>query len=186
MLNPVVPMPMYSIENSSNDSNADRFDRLYGEHADAIFRFIAGMLSHGSDCDDCFQETWMKVHRALPRYRAQSGSDLPWLCTIARNVVYDWFRKHGRLTTANRPEDRIIQDQPDQRLVAQEEDAAIQAAIQSISPKVREVYLLRIEQGLSYKEISAITGEPTTRLMGRMQVAKQQLTAAWQQWREQS
>jgi RNA polymerase sigma-70 factor (ECF subfamily) len=49
---------------------------------------------------------------------------------------------------------------PEGELLAKESDERLQSALAALSPKYREVFLLRQSEGLSYQGIAEVTGLP--------------------------
>ena len=58
---------------------------LVRRHATWMQALLRGMLPVAADVDDVFQETWMRVIRAAPRYRG--GMVKPYLATVARSAA---------------------------------------------------------------------------------------------------
>jgi RNA polymerase sigma factor (sigma-70 family) len=99
--------------------------------------------------------------------------------TIVRNTAYTWLRK-------NRPSAVFAVDDlegveaaqantgdpdretPETTLIAKADAACLQAAIAALPTSYRETLILRDVQGLSYREISEVTGVPIGTVMSRL------------------
>ena len=159
------------------------FDEVYRQHADQLFAFIRSMLREQADADDCFQQTWMSIYKALPRYQ-ETGQLRAWLFQIARRSVYDFLRRRREWQSfEDEAVDVISDDDPLEQLQAAELQEHLDAAIAGLSPKLRSVFLLRTQQGLSFNEIAEILEEPRNRLLARMHLANKQLTQSIIQFR---
>jgi len=79
---------------SSNDPRA--VDCLYRRHGRAVEKAVAGGLVHPSlaEVEDLAQEVWIAAldPRRLSQWRGGTPSLLPWLRSIARNKVKDYYR----------------------------------------------------------------------------------------------
>lgn len=106
---------------------------------------------------DAVQETFVRL------WRSDVGSDdariAGWLFSVCHNVCVDAMRRSARLQRADAMADgpRSATD-PAQRLEAQDGLAAFLAVYEALPESQREVLALKLQEGLSYKEIAARTG----------------------------
>jgi RNA polymerase sigma-70 factor (ECF subfamily) len=71
------------------------FDQFYRRNHELIFRFLVARLRNRADAEEAFQETFLRVHRAIMSYDP-SQQALPWVFTIARNVALDALKRARR------------------------------------------------------------------------------------------
>lgn len=130
-----------------------------------LLQYADRLLGDAETAGDVVQETFLRMIRALPRYRPQAKFST-WLYTIAGNLARDAVRSRNLRADRLRP---IDEDERDGELGGPPEavvDAALQQvqladirrALASLSPDHREVVILHYYQGLSYKEIATVTG----------------------------
>jgi RNA polymerase sigma-70 factor, ECF subfamily len=131
---------------------------LVGRHADALARFVRS-VGERSDADDVVQDTFVRAFGSLDTFRGES-SLRTWLFTIARRLLVDRRRMERR-----RPEgrevmegDATVEHDALDGMVADETEGRVREAIETLTPMQREVFSLRVGQGVSYREIAAITG----------------------------
>lgn len=129
-------------------------------HAPAVSRFVAS-LGPSSDPAELVQDTFVRAFSALDRWRADA-SLRSWLFTIARRLVLDQ-RRAGRRERAHVPIDDaaaelVSADDVLGGVVADESEARVRQAVGRLSPTQREVFLLRVVEGLSYREIAGVAG----------------------------
>lgn len=83
--------------------NYAAFECLYQRHSGRVFEYLRAKVSP-QGARDLLQEVFLKVHRARMQYSSQYPF-LPWLFTISRNAVVDFYRssemKNSRLTTSS-------------------------------------------------------------------------------------
>lgn len=158
-------------------------DRIIDRHGGRLFAYLVRLTGSREMAEDAYQDTFLKVIRAAPRYRQQSSFQA-WLYTIARNTVIDMTRREkyrdaisldapaGNENETPRVE-TVASNSPDpeQNLVASEMARVLEEAIASLSPEQREVFLLREKSGLSFKEVSLVTGAPLNTVKTRMHYA---------------
>src|SRR5690606_1120039 len=78
------------------DGDDSVFDQLYELMAPKLFRFCLRLTMRAAEAEDCFQETFLKLHRARGTYAGGAGA-LPWAFAIARSVYLTrlrYWRRH--------------------------------------------------------------------------------------------
>lgn len=71
------------------------FQVLYERYARQVYAFLLGYLKDPHLAEDVTQETFVRVWRALPRYREQ-GQFRAWLFRIARRLAIDAERRQRK------------------------------------------------------------------------------------------
>jgi RNA polymerase sigma-70 factor (ECF subfamily) len=125
-------------------------------HAEALARFAA-RLGITQDVDELVQDTFVRAFGALDSFRADS-SLRTWLFTIERRLVIDRRRSQGRRGTEVDVEDEQLASGYNalDTLVADEASQRVHAALAQLTRLQRDVFLLRVQEGRSYKEIAEI------------------------------
>jgi RNA polymerase sigma-70 factor (ECF subfamily) len=120
------------------------------------------------------QETFLQLWLHRDRYRPERPFRV-FLFTVATNRSRNhnrwWRRRYRSGTSAVAPEHAEIPlGDPDQldELLARERRRRVVEALGVLSPRLREVVLLRFEQGLDYTEIAAIVGRPEATIRTRI------------------
>ncbi len=147
----------------SGDASAYRL--LVEHHQGAIARLVSRLLGpDDAGLDDVIQDVFVRAYFALDRFRGQAAFRT-WLTRIAVNRCRDEQRRTQRRwvltqTLAQRvsmyqeavqePPRDALEDTPDE--VGQQ----VQAAVASLSDKLREVVTLKDLEGYSYEEVSRI------------------------------
>jgi len=159
--------------------NAEALGRLVERYRRPLFGFILNMTEGRQDADELFQETWFRAIRAIDTYRDHKL--LSWLFRIAHNLVIDRARKARPVAEAPRDADRP-EDDPVNRLpdTAVRPDAGahgrdlgerIRRAAATLPAEQREVFWLRMNANLAFKEIARLQGTSINTALGRMQYA---------------
>lgn len=132
--------------------------KLVERHAPAVARFAATSGERDS-VDEVVQDTFVRAFAAIDSFRGESAFRT-WLFTIARRLILDRRRSERRSRNVSSVEegDAVTQFDALDSMVADESLVRVRRAMESLSPRQREVFTLRVEQGLSYKEIAEITG----------------------------
>jgi RNA polymerase sigma-70 factor, ECF subfamily len=146
--------------------------RIHTRRVYAIcFRFT------GSDhkAQDLTQEVFLRVFRSLKNFRAGEGSFSVWLGRLARNLLIDDYRKNKLDRASDSLEDRlpVIETtasaaRTDGMLAGREASEMLQAALQKLSPELRETVILRDLEELEYREIAQVLEIPEGTVKSRL------------------
>lgn len=174
----------------AQDSDHDMLDRyrrgdlaalgdLVEQYRRPLFSFILKMTEGREDAEEIFQEVWLRVIKHQQRYRAKSFKS--WLFRITHNLVIDRARKRRPIVDLQgRAEDgedvfetRVEDPGPrvDQGLAGRELGERIASAVRELPDEQREVFLMRMEADLPFKEIARIQGTSINTALGRMHYA---------------
>lgn len=155
------------------------FERLYGEHAQGLFGFLAYRTGDRALAEDLVAETFeaaLKAHRGFDRRRA---SERTWLYAIALNRLRDHARRRG---AEHRAMERIgaFEDPPtasagDAGFERLEDRDRLAHAMAALSDEERECIALRFGGDLTLKEIAHALGERMTTVEGRVYRALRKL-----------
>jgi RNA polymerase sigma-70 factor (ECF subfamily) len=155
------------------------FDQIVREHGRALFCRASRLTRRQFDAWDLVQDT---IERALSR----PSPELPvakirsWLFVIMQNIYVDRCRAAGRRRFVALSDDMMIQDgddaesMPAWRSVDLED---VHACLDRLDPRLREAYLLQVEQGLSLGAIAERLGTPVATVGTRLFRARRRLRA---------
>lgn len=161
------------------NGNERSLEILILRHKQRIFSFIYSKVQDRDVADDIFQDTFIKVINTLKlgKYN-EEGKFLPWTMRIAHNLVIDFFRKGNRMPTfQNTDEFDIFSVLSDQTLSAESElikkqiHSDVRKLVDELPDDQREVLMMRIFKGMSFKEISDQTDVSINTALGRMRYA---------------
>jgi len=140
----------------SGDSRAAT--QLVARHADALARFAASS-GEREEIGELVQDTFVRAFGSLDSFRGES-SLRTWLLTIERRLMLDRRRAEMRQKTMVPIEDVDAATGYDalDEMLADEAETMVRRAVEALSPMQREVFTMRVEQGLSYNEIAAVVG----------------------------
>jgi RNA polymerase sigma-70 factor (ECF subfamily) len=127
---------------------------LVERHADALARFAASQGVR-DEVDELVQDTFVRAFAAIESFRADS-SFRTWLFTIERRLILDRRRAQRRRKDDTEVDERDAATAYDalDTIVADEMGQRIRNAVAKLSPMQRDVFTLRVTEGLSYKEIA--------------------------------
>lgn len=171
--------------------DADAFEVLVTRHSRGLYNFLLRSVHAPARAEELLQEVLLRVIRSKDRYR-RSARFTTWVYTIARNLCVDEsrrarFRDHesldaplrGRrahdsstsllstLATSDLPPD-LGADAPRLR-------ARLNGAVLRLPSDQREVFLMRLMAGMSFREIGETVGAPENTVKSRMRYALDKL-----------
>jgi RNA polymerase sigma-70 factor (ECF subfamily) len=132
--------------------------QLVARHADALARFAAS-LGERDEIDELVQDTFVRAFGSIDSFRGES-SLRTWLFTIQRRLLVDRRRSSRR----RRSEVQVQEDDVATEytaldgVVADETERRLMGVLGRLSPMQREVFSLRVSEGLSYREIADVLG----------------------------
>jgi RNA polymerase sigma-70 factor (ECF subfamily) len=158
----------------------EAFERLVREYGDRIYRFVK-RLAGERPAEDLMQEVFIRVHRSIESYRPE-GRFESWLFTIASNLCIDHARRRKPEATVSELGGDLGRDsftaasrEPLESMENEERRRAILTAVDRLPFEQRQVFLLREEAGMSFREIAQLTGCPLNTALGRMHYAMEAL-----------
>lgn len=150
---------------------AEKFDKLYRDHVDVIYRFANRLCGETEAAKDLVQETFLNAYRGFNKFRGDAQIST-WLYTIASRACLRMRRKRkGAPERELSLEDFIPTSEgefrlqipvdglsPEEALQNKELRQALDAAIDKLPKKYKMVLVLRDMEGLSAKEVGTIMG----------------------------
>ena len=146
------------------------FAELVETYYARCLRFALHMLANRDDAEEAVQDTFIRVHRALPTYEEREAFE-PWLFRILANrcrTAGGRARRHSDLFEYGDVPDRPSGRAEDEAFAWRE---AIQGALAALPPEQREAFLLRHVEDLSYEDIASATGARISALKMRVKRA---------------
>jgi RNA polymerase sigma-70 factor, ECF subfamily len=140
-------------------------ERLLAEIQPLVLRYCRGRLGRQEtvigSADDVAQEVCLAVVSALPHYTIKGLSFRAFVYGIAAHKVTDAFRAIGRNRSepmAELPDTQLVLDGPEQRVLAAELVQRLGGLLHCLTPRQRDVLVLRVAVGLSAEETAKAVG----------------------------
>lgn len=160
------------------------FEELVTKYQNPVVVFCRRMLGSQQEAEDIAQECFIRLYRSLPRLKPKAKFST-FLFGIARNLSLNEIRnskRRGRDKAESLTQDdsteRNIEDKklsPRRVLRLHEIEDVLEKAISQLSPKFREVMLLREFQGMDYETIAGVLKCRKGTVKSRLARAREQL-----------
>lgn len=145
------------------------FERLYEEHAQAVYGFLSYRTGDRVLAEDLLADTFERAYRARGRFDRRKASEKTWIYAIALNCLRDHVRRVG---AEERAVERVAVGM--QVGTGGEAEEAVHArdwlerGLAGLSAEEREAVALRYGADLSVPEIAKLLGEKLTTVEGRV------------------
>lgn len=161
--------------------------KLLDRYRRPLYAVLLRMVSSPSEADDLFQEVWLKVIRNAGEFRRQSFKG--WVFRITHNLLIDTARCRKKTVSLDAPGERDGEMAVGERMAAagvgvreqvdgHEAGHRIAKAVASLPEDQREVFMLRTEADMTFRDIARIQGVSINTALARMQYAIEKLQRA--------
>ena len=143
------------------------FEQIVRRYQRKVYRVLLLMLKNPDDADNMTQECFLRAYTSRQSFRGECSVQT-WLMRIALNLARDHIRNRragfwkrllriddGSVIAAER-EPVSVKASPERGMLAREELDAVWLAVENLSPRQKEVFILRFAQEMELKEIAAV------------------------------
>lgn len=165
------------------------FDALVRRYQRKVYFLAIRMVKNHDAADDVAQETFIKAYNALDSFKL-GCSFFTWLYRICVNLSINHLKRGRRIMTESsfREEARPLERpaagaDPAGCMEMAELGERIEAAIDSLSPKYKAVFVLRIYEDMSYEEIAESLDISVGTVMSRLFRAREKMQEMLEEYR---
>ncbi len=159
------------------------FDRIVDLHRKQIYGLAYQLTGNHEDADDISQEVFIRAYRSIGKFGGKSKLST-WLYRIAVNLSINHLKKESRHAHIL-PNEEILGSKVDslisswtsplEDVEAKELAQQVKEAIESLPAEEKVIFILRVHQELSYKEIARTLNCPIGTVMSRLNRARRRL-----------
>jgi RNA polymerase sigma-70 factor (ECF subfamily) len=133
------------------------FEAVYAEHKENVWKLVSRYVFSREDREDLFQEVFLNIHNALPRFRGDSSIGT-WIYRVAANSAVNHLKKRDRRR-------KVINVLSSLRIIETEElpatnETALEKPLAKLNPRQRLIVILSDVEEKKLNEIAAIMGLP--------------------------
>ena len=152
------------------------WEELIKNNTKRVYSICYRFTNKDSEAQDLTQEVFLRIFKTLGSFRSGEGSFVVWLTRLTRNLLVDHYRrtKSDRVTDALEDKLGVLEERTSQyartdgMLAGREAGELLQAALQKLSPELREAVILRDLQELEYREIAKVLDVPEGTVKSRL------------------
>ena len=165
----------------SGANQLPNFEQVFLPHLDAAYNLARWLTHNEQNAQDVVQEAYLRALRFFPSFRGDNAR--AWLMKIVRNTCFNWLHANRPLQEAAEFDENLFPPDscalnPEEAVLQNDSNALLRKALEKLPPNYREVLILRELEGMSYKEISDITGMPAGTVMSSLSRARSRLRQA--------
>jgi len=146
---------------SGSMERAGQMEAIVAEHETALLRYAARIVNNAATAEDVVQNVFIKLFRQWQEGTRPTDKLKGWLYRVTHNEAVDQVRRESRLRVLHEKDaEENMPNCPDGRNCpagTDERRELVLRHLKSLKPREQQVVLLRLEEGLSYKEIAEIT-----------------------------
>lgn len=143
---------------SSQQGDREAFGKLYDHFAKKIYNYLYYRTYRRALSEDLTSLTFLKALEKLGTFKPDRGTFSAWLYRIAHNALMDHFReKKGQVSLDDVKEiagKSDVESDAENRLKWQK----LEPFLKKMSSRERDIILMRVWDGLSYREIGEVLG----------------------------
>ncbi len=154
--------------------NGDRaaFEEQFEIYQPRLKYYVRRLESGGANVDDICQDIWLRVFKKIHKLKDAQSFGV-WLYRIARNKVYDGFRRKDRFVRL--PEEEYPVQVSDEPVFDAGDGEKLHRALNELKPYHREVLTLCFIEQMSYQSIADVIGCSIGTVRSRIFYAKRSL-----------
>jgi RNA polymerase sigma-70 factor, ECF subfamily len=138
-----------------SDEADQAFSELYARYSSAVYAYCLRVMGDRDQAADVFQDTFVRFYRSAERHSSLDNVK-GYLLTISRNLC---LNEKKRASAQNLSFDEELYNPGMSRQSERNEMLdLIQTALDLLPHDMREAFVLREYQGLSYKEMTEVLG----------------------------
>jgi RNA polymerase sigma-70 factor (ECF subfamily) len=177
---PSVQTPDEILVQRARERDPSAREELFQRYRTDAYRVAYRLLGHEQDAMDVVQESLIKAFLGLNEFDGRSGFRY-WFLRIVGNTSLDWGRRRKRRPTLSIGQDSSsalepsLLDDPARPLYRDDLRRALERALGTLSPRIRETFVLFAELGMTYREIADVQKIPIGTVMSRINAAREKL-----------
>ena len=164
----------------ARDGNLFAFDEIVKRYQRRVYATAVRIVRRHDVADDVVQEAFLRAHQALGRFDLARPFG-PWICRIAANLAVNHVRSPQAREEAlpeTHAETPVPGGSPLVGVLETEARSELARALDGLSADQRAVFVLRVFEELSYKEIAEALEISIGTVMSRLSRARERLRVA--------
>ena len=161
----------------AKNGDRDAFGELFRKYEKRVFRVARRMCGSDDEAWDITQDAFIRAMQAMDRYDTQYRF-FTWIYRITTNLAINYAKKKMRRHEVHFEEaysaegQQVIEDNVADRAAGEQLLGAVSKAVDKLTPVLKAVFVLRIDQQLSYSEIAESLDIALGTVMSRLNRAR--------------
>ena len=159
------------------------WEELVRQHTRQVYGLCFRFTNSAQEAQDLTQDVFLRVFKTIKTFRSAEGSFHTWLARVTRNLLIDNYRRtrQDRVTDSIENQLPLLEQsipsssRPEGAVVMREQGEILQAALEKLSPELRETVILRDLQEMEYREIALVLEIPEGTVKSRLNRGRAEL-----------
>lgn len=170
----------WELISSYRAGNTEGFKEFYKKHSRALYFYVLSLVRDRETAEELVQDTFLAVIRHVDQL--QKRADLrPYLVRTSRNHALDFLRHRLRTKKVLKALASDLsyrsRSEPDDSIETHENEQQLVSVLRRLSDEQREVVVLRNLVGMTFQEITEVTGSPLGSVASRYRYGMEKLRA---------
>ncbi len=148
------------------------FEKLFIDNRDFIFKYLMKLTKDSSLAEELTQETFFRAYMNYSSLRDKEKASV-WLCQIAKNTYFAVYNENKK---RNSYENDLSDENVEDAFIQKEISREALACLHQLEEPYKEVFMLSVFGGFSFKEISSLFGKSESWARVTFYRAKQKLS----------
>ncbi|NQU17155.1 MAG: RNA polymerase sigma factor [Candidatus Saganbacteria bacterium] len=150
------------------------FHEVYNNHQKLVWNLISRFVFTKEDREDLFQDVFIKIHKALPKFKGESKIET-WIYRITINTGINYAKKQQRQRFLGDllRKSGIVRDKEEDISQKVETGNSLLKPLESLNPKQRMIILLAEVQEMNLVEIAEHMKIPVGTVKSNLHRAKE-------------
>ncbi len=144
---------------AEGSSGEQSIEEVMEQYQSQLLRYATRVLNNAEAAQDVVQDAFVRLYRNWKKVQGRGVPIKGWLYRTTHNAAVDYIRKESRLRDLHDRQSDFTELCQSGDEVQQELDSRYALVLQNLgvlTAKEREVLVLRLQEGMSYKEIAEV------------------------------
>lgn len=141
----------------SKDKNS-LFERIYTGNFSYVYNFIYMKVLQKETAEEICSDVFLRAYKAIESYDPEIAGERTWLCTIARNLLINYYKRKASDKAEPVEELPEVPVEDDYSVTRQAANREVERLFALLNDEERELLSMRFGMELSVKEIAAVKG----------------------------
>lgn len=130
-------------------------EKDFEEYGRFVFQYLMSLCGNADLAEELTQETFYRAIRSSGRFDG-SCKVSTWLCQIAKHI---WYQELDKRRRRKLQQENAVEDGLEEAYCRKEQTMEVMKAAHILGENAKEVFLLRMTGGFSFREIGEICGK---------------------------
>lgn len=136
-----------------------KFEEIYEEYFSDVYKYLRGLTANEHLAEELTSDTFFKAMKSIDSFRGDCDVRV-WLCQIAKNTYFSYFKKQKNVESLEDNETVAIQQDDIENLLVDKQLAfKIHQKLHDMKEPYKEVFSLRVFGEVSFKQIAELFGK---------------------------